>query len=55
MSEGKAFPLLIAASFAETVIEILKPHCERIEIAGSIRRKKPRLEITVQDIEEGKE
>lgn len=36
-----------ALSIAEKVKEILSPFCERIEIAGSIRRKKP----DVKDIE----
>ena len=31
-----------ALSIAEKVKEILSPFCERIEIAGSIRRKKTR-------------
>jgi DNA polymerase/3'-5' exonuclease PolX len=31
---------LKAKEIAEAVLEKLKPHCERIEIAGSIRRKK---------------
>ena len=29
-----------AKQIADSVLEKLKPHCERIEIAGSIRRKK---------------
>src|SRR5690348_6628702 len=36
-----------AKSIAEKIVSELKPHCERIEIAGSIRRKKPE----VKDIE----
>ena len=36
-----------ALHIAEKVKEILSPYCERIEIAGSIRRKKPE----VKDIE----
>ncbi|GAA4292700.1 hypothetical protein [Aestuariibaculum suncheonense] len=36
-----------ALTIAEKVKELLAPHCERIEIAGSIRRKKPE----VKDIE----
>jgi len=36
-----------AKSIADRIVEELKPHCERIEIAGSIRRKKPE----VKDIE----
>jgi len=30
-----------AKKIAENILEQLKPHCERIEIAGSIRRQKP--------------
>lgn len=30
-----------AKKIAENILEQLKPHCERIEIAGSIRRLKP--------------
>lgn len=36
-----------ALEIAEKVKALLAPHCERIEIAGSIRRKKP----DVKDIE----
>ena len=39
--------LEIALEIAERVKALLAPHCERIEIAGSIRRKKPE----VKDIE----
>lgn len=39
--------LLRARAIAENVIERLRPSCERIEIAGSIRRRKPE----VKDIE----
>ena len=31
---------LKAKEIADSVLQKLKPHCERIEIAGSIRRKK---------------
>ena len=33
----------IARTYAETVVKALAPHCERIEIAGSIRRCKPEV------------
>jgi DNA polymerase/3'-5' exonuclease PolX len=36
-----------AKKIAMDIVEILSPHCERIEIAGSIRREKPE----VKDIE----
>lgn len=39
--------LIKAKAIAEKIVEQLKPHCERIEIAGSIRREKPE----VKDIE----
>lgn len=39
--------LLKALNIAENIVRQLKPHCDRIEIAGSIRRKKPE----VKDIE----
>ena len=39
--------LQTALQIAEKVKALLEPHCERIEIAGSIRRKKP----LVKDIE----
>ena len=32
-----------ARTYAETVVKALAPHCERIEIAGSIRRRKPEV------------
>jgi DNA polymerase/3'-5' exonuclease PolX len=30
-----------ALKIAQETVELLRPHCERIEIAGSIRREKP--------------
>lgn len=36
-----------ALEIAERIKSLLEPHCERIEIAGSIRRKKP----NVKDVE----
>ena len=36
-----------ALKIANKYLELLRPHCDRIEIAGSIRRKKPE----VKDIE----
>lgn len=36
-------PLAFARRVAEKVVERLSPHCERIEIAGSIRREKPEV------------
>lgn len=36
-------PLQKAEKWAKRVVEILAPHCERIEIAGSIRRKKSEI------------
>ena len=40
-------PLVKAKKWADRIVEILAPHCDRIEIAGSIRRQKP----TIGDIE----
>lgn len=40
MSAGIKYPYAEAYKIALKVLEQLKPYCERIEIAGSIRRKK---------------
>ena len=32
-----------ATAIAERVVEILRPHCDRIEVAGSVRRGKPEV------------
>jgi len=40
MSGEIKYPYATAYKIALEVLEQLKPHCERIEIAGSIRRKK---------------
>lgn len=45
--EDNKYPLNIAQEIAEDLVGVLAPHCERIHIAGSIRRKKP----FVKDIE----
>ncbi len=34
-------PLAKAKKWASRIVEILEPHCDRIEIAGSVRRQKP--------------
>ncbi len=47
MSTGNPIPLFAAEAIAETLKEILAWQCERVEIAGSIRRKKE----LVRDIE----
>jgi len=36
----KKYPYEYALKIAKELVQLLKPHCERIEIAGSIRRKK---------------
>lgn len=36
-----------AQDIAAALVEVMRPHCDRIEIAGSIRRKRP----TISDIE----
>ena len=41
MSEKKRIPLARAQTLAVEIVELLAPACERIEIAGSIRREKP--------------
>lgn len=47
MSQGKPIPAASAWRAAELLVETLRPACERIEIAGSLRREKPE----VRDIE----
>lgn len=47
ISNRERIPYAIALATAELCISILKPYCERIEIAGSIRRKRQE----VKDIE----
>lgn len=39
-----------ALKIAEKVKALLSPHCERIEIAGSIRRKKPEVKVLKEPI-----
>ena len=41
MSTGRKYPLAKIKPFAQKLIDTLAPACERIELAGSIRRKKP--------------
>ena len=38
--ESKRFPLAEAKAIAMELLKELEPHCERIEIAGSVRRNK---------------
>ncbi len=45
--ENKKYPYAEAYKIATEILEELRPYCTRIEIAGSIRRKKPE----VKDIE----
>lgn len=47
MSEGTAMDLGVARSYAELFIHSIRDACEKVEIAGSIRRKRPE----VHDIE----
>lgn len=47
MSQGEPIPFFDAISAANELVERLRPACERIEIAGSLRRRKP----AVGDIE----
>jgi DNA polymerase/3'-5' exonuclease PolX len=43
MSDKKRYPLAEARKTAERLLKMLAPVCERIEIAGSIRRQKPEV------------
>jgi len=43
MSEGAKYPYAEALQWAECVVINLKPYCERIEIAGSVRREKDQV------------
>jgi len=47
MSDKQRYPLADARAVADGLCRVLAPHCERIEVAGSIRRQKS----TVGDIE----
>lgn len=47
MSQGSRIPLEVAQNVANDIIEQIKPHCIKCDIAGSIRRQRP----TVGDIE----
>lgn len=46
-SDRPSWPLVEGRAVAEEIVSLLSPYCERITIAGSIRRQKPR----VRDIE----
>lgn len=41
MSEGRRWPLAQAREIADRLAESLRPACLKIEVAGSIRRRKP--------------
>lgn len=41
MTNKREIPLRAAENLALALLEQLAPHCDRIEIAGSIRRRKP--------------
>jgi DNA polymerase/3'-5' exonuclease PolX len=41
MSDGPRIPLTEAQRLAAAVMDLLRPHCDRIEVAGSVRRQKP--------------
>lgn len=43
MSDGPKMSLPFALNLANRMVEILEPECDRIEIAGSIRRQKPEV------------
>ena len=43
MSSGEKQPRAVVLPIAEKLVSILAPYCERIEIAGSLRRMKPEV------------
>lgn len=48
--KGRMMPLSQADRYAGQIVEALRPHCERIEVAGSVRRRRPEvgdLEVVV--------
>lgn len=47
MTVGQRFPAPYALSIARAFVHYLRPVCDRIEIAGSLRRRRP----TVKDVE----
>ena len=47
MSTGPRIPLAEALDVAANVVSALGPHCQKIDIAGSIRRQSP----TIGDVE----
>lgn len=47
MSEGTRIPWAEARALADELLVLLGPYCERLEVVGSIRRKRP----TIGDIE----
>lgn len=43
MSDKIKYPRALALGVAEVLVESLRPYCERITIAGSLRREKPKV------------
>ena len=43
MSTGTKLPLAVAEKVARALVQVFEPACERIEIAGSILRRKPEV------------
>src|SRR5438128_1070575 len=43
MSTKKLWPAPNALFYAASILKELKPYCDRIEIAGSLRREKPEV------------
>ena len=39
--EKRRWPLEFAETIADTLVGLLRPRCQRIQVAGSIRRRKP--------------
>lgn len=55
MSEGERMPYETALEIAKRWAKVLEPFCRRVEIAGSIRRKRPEvgdIEIVCQPFED---
>lgn len=54
MSTGKRIPLAVAEELASRIVDALGPHVERIQVAGSIRRRRKMvgdIEIVVEPVQ----
>ena len=43
MSSKPRFPLVLAVPMASELVKVLSPFCERIQVAGSIRRRQQQV------------